>query len=211
MYFSAFLQKHWSIPTSLMSHQKMMQPNANIHYWIPLTRLINFFPSPQQLKAGYESTHDSNPRNASSSDGENGKKKTRSVTFSLEKQSPPSPSASASDTSNARRVSARAARSARRQATIETDPSKKGSANSSKKAFKRRNEMKSMKRNGSSNSNTAMSKKGTGGKEEEVVKVKLNTGTLYLYKGLHRRAVFVRRVWREQSYIYHHFSTFDRK
>jgi hypothetical protein len=54
--------------------------------------------------------------------------------------------------------------------------------------------MKSMKRNGSSNSNTAMSKKGTGGKEEEVVKVKLNTGTLYLYKGLHRRAVFVRRV-----------------
>jgi hypothetical protein len=56
-----------------------------------------------------------------------------------------------------------------------------------------------------------MSKKGTGGKEEEVVKVKLNTGTLYLYKGLHRRAVFVRRVWREQSYIYHHFSTFDRK
>ena len=29
--------------------------------------------------------------------------------------------------------------------------------------------------------------------EDEVVKVKLNTGTLYLYKGFIRRAVFVRR------------------
>mmetsp|Transcript_26312 Transcript_26312/g.38989 ORF Transcript_26312/g.38989 Transcript_26312/m.38989 type:complete len:172 (+) Transcript_26312:56-571(+) len=140
-----------------------------------------------------QSANDSNPRNASSSDGENGKKKTRSVTFSLEKQSPPSPSASASDTSTARRLTARAARSARRQAKIETDPTKKGSnANPAKKAFKRRNDMKNMKRNGSSNATTT--KKGAGGKDEEVVKVKLNTGTLYLYKGLHRRAVFVRRV-----------------
>lgn len=29
--------------------------------------------------------------------------------------------------------------------------------------------------------------------DDEVVKVKMNTGTLYLYKGLNRRAVFVRR------------------
>lgn len=30
--------------------------------------------------------------------------------------------------------------------------------------------------------------------DEEVIKVKLNTGTLYLYRGLNRRAVFIRRV-----------------
>ena len=29
--------------------------------------------------------------------------------------------------------------------------------------------------------------------DDEVVKVKMNTGTLYLYKGLNRRAVFVRK------------------
>lgn len=45
-----------------------------------------------------------------------------------------------------------------------------------------------------SRNDTTIMKKGAGGKEEEVVKVKLNTGTLYLYKGLNRRAVFVRRV-----------------
>ncbi len=129
-------------------------------------------------------------RQASSSDGDNngsqssqnGKKKTRSVTFSLGKENPPSPSVS--DTSSARRVSARAERSMRRQAKIETDPVKKGS-NTNKKLsrYVKRNPI-----NSSSNS------KKNGGKDDEVVKVKLNTGTLYLYKGSVRRAVFVRRL-----------------
>lgn len=139
-----------------------------------------------------QSTQDSNVRNVSSgSDGDNGKKKTRSVTFSLEKQTPPSPSAS--DASSSLHVSARAARSARRQAKIETDPVKKVlTTEPPKKVHKRRLEMKSVKRNGSSNASSM--RKGAGGKDEEVVKVKLLTGTLYLYKGVHRRAVFVRRV-----------------
>jgi hypothetical protein len=113
------------------------------------------------------------------------------VTFSLEKQSPPSPSAS--DASSSLHVSARAARSARRQAKIETDPVQKvPSIEPSKKLHKRRLDMKSVKRNGSSNASNM--KKSAGGKDDEVVKVKLVTGTLYLYKGVHRRAVFVRRV-----------------
>mmetsp|Transcript_12715 Transcript_12715/g.23837 ORF Transcript_12715/g.23837 Transcript_12715/m.23837 type:complete len:173 (+) Transcript_12715:90-608(+) len=140
-----------------------------------------------------QTTQDSNARPVSSgSDGDNGKKKTRSVTFSLEKQSPPSPSAS--DASSSLHVSARAARSARRQAKIETDPIKKVPSIEppKNKLQKRRFDMKSVKRNGSSNASSM--KKGAGGKDDEVVKVKLITGTLYLYKGRHRRAVFVRRV-----------------
>lgn len=134
------------------------------------------------------------PRNTSSgSDGEqNGKKKTRSVTFSLEKESPPSPTVS--ETSSARRLTARAARSARRQATTEVDPTgmpMDQNGNTTKKVFKRRMDVKN-KRNSSNNVGSSLKKKS--GKEEEVVKVKLNTGTLYLYKGLHRRAVFVRRI-----------------
>ncbi len=132
---------------------------------------------------------DTHPRNASSgSDGENGKKKTRSVTFSLEKESPPSPSVS--DTSSSRRLSARAARSARRQAKIEVDPVAKDQiGTSTKKVFKRRMDVK---RNNATSVGASLKK--SSDNEEEVVKVKLNTGTLYLYKGLHRRAVFVRRI-----------------
>jgi hypothetical protein len=36
-------------------------------------------------------------------------------------------------------------------------------------------------------------KKVTGKYEEEVVKIKMLTGTLYLYRGLHRRAEFIRK------------------
>ena len=161
------------ILTFLFSYQNQFQKDKNTH------------PSPKEP----------NQRNASSgSDGEqNGKKKTRSVTFSiLEKESPPSPSVS--ETSSSRRLSARAARSARRQAKIEVDPIQKDqNGNSSKKVFKRRIDMKHMKRrNGSGSASSNMKKSSE--KEEEVVKVKLNTGILYLYKGLNRRAVFVRRI-----------------
>jgi hypothetical protein len=37
-------------------------------------------------------------------------------------------------------------------------------------------------------------KKDLKGKVEEVVKVKLNTGILYLYKGIHLRAFFMRTI-----------------
>ena len=79
----------------------------------------------------------------------------------------------------------------RRQAKIEKDPVRKGpssiSISNKKSGLKpRRAEMK-----GKKSSQSSSSKKG---KDEEVVKVKLNTGTLYLYKGSHRRAVFVRRL-----------------
>ena len=127
-----------------------------------------------------------------------GKKKARSVTFSMDTQSAP-PSPSVSDES-AKKKSARAQRQARRQAQTQKDPIKKGSAIKKvmgKKSFdsKRRVEVKKAKRNSSSNNNTTtIMKKGAGGKEEEVVRVKLNTGTLYLYKGFNRRAVFVRRL-----------------
>ena len=98
-----------------------------------------------------------------------------------------------SDNSSARRVSARAARSARRQAKIEVEPtSKDQNGTNTKKAIKRRMDVKNMKRNNSNSVGSSMKKNSD--KEEEVVKVKLNTGTLYLYKGLHRRAVFVRRI-----------------
>jgi hypothetical protein len=63
----------------------------------------------------------------------------------------------------------------------------------SKKSYES-NLKKQYMKGSSSNTGTTMMKKGTNGKDEEVVKVKLITGTLYLYKGLHRRAVFVRRA-----------------
>mmetsp|Transcript_15787 Transcript_15787/g.19252 ORF Transcript_15787/g.19252 Transcript_15787/m.19252 type:complete len:190 (+) Transcript_15787:84-653(+) len=123
-------------------------------------------------------------------------KNNRSVTFSLDNQSPPSPSISdASSSIKGRGVSARAQRSMRRQAKIETDPSKKSSM--IKKGYNKRQMEYNIKKEFNklvASDTTTIMKKGAGGKEEEVVKVKLNTGTLYLYKGLHRRAIFNRRV-----------------
>ncbi len=129
-------------------------------------------------------------------------KSNRSVTFSLgaNNSTPASPSASDASLSikgsaaAAAALSARAKRSKRRQAKIEKDPTKIASAikkDNGKKSIEGSIPKKLVKGKATKNSST---KKGLGGKEEEVVKVKLNTGTLYLYKGLHRRAVFVRRV-----------------
>lgn len=121
---------------------------------------------------------------------ENDKKKTRAVTFSLETgETPPSPSVSDAS-SSLRNKTARAQRSARRQLKVETEPAKKGPAMIPKKGSKRRMEMK--KEIGVVT--TTSIKKSSDDKDEEVVKVKLNTGTLYLYKGANRRAVFVRRL-----------------
>jgi hypothetical protein len=118
------------------------------------------------------------------------KKKTRAVTFSLVNgENPPSPSASDASSSQ-RNKTARAQRSARRQLKVETEPPKKGPATVTKKGSKRRMEMKK----DLGVLTTTSTKKNADGKEEEVVKIKLNTGTLYLYKGANRRAVFVRRL-----------------
>ncbi len=126
----------------------------------------------------------------------------RSVTFSLggNNTTPTSPSASDASLSikgnAASGLSARAKRSKRRQAKIEKDPSKTPSA--SKKDIVKKSIDATSKKLGKgkgSGKNGGANKKGANGNgEEEVVKVKLNTGILYLYKGLHRRAVFVRRV-----------------
>ncbi|GFH47520.1 predicted protein [Chaetoceros tenuissimus] len=113
-----------------------------------------------------ESMDENEIRNSSlesnASDGENPRRKTR-VTFSQDDTNPPSPSVS--DGSSARRVSARAARSARRQAKIDVDPPAKKGGNSSKNAFKRRMEIKR------SASNTSNSKKD---KDEELFKRSLH-------------------------------------
>ena len=131
------------------------------------------------------------------------KKKTakanRSVTFSLGNDQSLTASPTGSETSSlpgkgseaGGAASARARRSERRQAQIEKDPVKKGPA-AMKKGTNKKDIEANTKNTSAGKKNS--SKKGIGGKEEEAVKVKLNTGTLYLYRGVNRRAVFVRRV-----------------
>mmetsp|Transcript_28465 Transcript_28465/g.66820 ORF Transcript_28465/g.66820 Transcript_28465/m.66820 type:complete len:269 (-) Transcript_28465:123-929(-) len=80
------------------------------------------------------------------------------------------------------RAASRAARSQRRQAKIEVTVT----------------EEVSKKTSGAKRPADAAAADDENGKkakpaDDEVVKVKMNTGTLYLYKGLHRRAVFVRK------------------
>ena len=109
--------------------------------------------------------------------------KKRRVTFSLDVPTPASPSISENSSSkNEAKVSARAARSLRRQAKIETVAAKVAPRTSV-----------AMKR-GRKQNTTSTSKRGKAANDEEVVKIKLNTGTLYMYKGLNRRVVFVRRL-----------------
>lgn len=83
----------------------------------------------------------------------------------------------------------RAQRSLRRQAKIEGEPS-----SSNDKSVETRKRVTCKQENisrKSDKSNVTSKKKSVN--DEEVIKVKLNTGTLYLYRGVHRRAVFVRR------------------
>ena len=80
------------------------------------------------------------------------------------------------------RAASRAARSQRRQAMIEVTVT----------------EEVSKKTSGAKRAADAAAADDENGKkakpaDDEVVKVKMNTGTLYLYKGLHRRVVFVRK------------------
>lgn len=82
------------------------------------------------------------------------------------------------------KVSAREQRSLRRQAKIEEEavilppPVPSNGANRKRRLPSKHSSLKKRKSDG----------------DEEVVKVKLKTGTLYLYRGLNRRAEFVRRV-----------------
>lgn len=89
-----------------------------------------------------------------------------------------SPTQSDVSSTTAARLSAREARVRRRQQAPKVVAARKGTSNKSKKlsgaakqAVKRKKE-----------------------KEEDCVKIKFLTGTLYLYRGERRRAEFVRRV-----------------
>mmetsp|Transcript_24837 Transcript_24837/g.36751 ORF Transcript_24837/g.36751 Transcript_24837/m.36751 type:complete len:236 (-) Transcript_24837:80-787(-) len=124
----------------------------------------------------------------SSGEGEDEKKrKNKSVSFS----DTGTPAQSDDSSSSAKKASAREQRSLRRQAKIDeevvfTVPI--GGSRSSKRRLP-------SSRSGSGGNINSSNKrvKGENG-NEEVVKVKLLTGTLYLYRGLHRRAEFIRRV-----------------
>jgi len=111
------------------------------------------------------------------------------VTFSLPESSV---KAKADKITKKRLVSARAQRSSRRQSTIEVDCKSSEVSNISQKTTKRgvKRSEKSVK--SAKKSSIKKIKKKSSGKDENVLKVKLNTGTLYLYRGLNRKAVFIR-------------------
>jgi len=113
------------------------------------------------------------------------------VTFSL-----PESSVTAKEDKIARErlVSARAQRSSRRQSTIEVDCKSSEVSKISHKTTKRgvKRSEKSVK--SAKKSSIQKIKKKSNGKDEDVIKVKLNTGTLYLYRGLNRKAVFIRHA-----------------
>ena len=120
----------------------------------------------------------------------------KTVSFSEDGTAGPSDDSSSQLDSNSKRVSAREQRSRRRQAKIEEEAvtiapmpahSHKPTASIGGSRSKRRMPGKhsTLKKRKTINSS---------GASEEVVKVKLNTGTLYLYRGVNRRAEFIRRV-----------------
>ena len=104
--------------------------------------------------------------------------------------SPSEESSTAQETDNAK-VSAREARSRRRQAAIDefgVQLHQLGATGTTANGGKRKI---------GGNGGRANNKKQRGGRDggdQECLKIKLLTGTLYLYRGKHRRAEFVRRV-----------------
>jgi len=111
----------------------------------------------------------------------------------MEVSTPASPSVSdvsSPHNNNTGNVSARAQRSLRRQANIETVTAK---APSQRSTTNTNNRKRGRRHSGPVNSSKAK-KKVKSADDEEVVKIKLNTGTLYMYKGLNRRVSFVRRL-----------------
>jgi hypothetical protein len=87
------------------------------------------------------------------------------------------------------KVSAREARSQRRQSKIDAD-APLGEASAASEGGKRR----APPPNPSKNKRQRTRTRADDSNGEKVVKVKLLTGTLFLYRGRHRRAEFIRRV-----------------
>lgn len=114
-------------------------------------------------------------RQSSSSEGEQPVISKR-VTFSES-----SPTATASDDSDA--VSAREQRSRRRHEKVDTE-----------EVLPLHNTRTGKKRSHVTPENSTGNKKMRTANDKNVVVVKLLTGTLYLYKGPHRRAEFVRQI-----------------
>lgn len=114
---------------------------------------------------------------------ENDVAKKKSVSFSNE-SSPALSDQSSQGASDAKKVSAREQRSRRRQAILEDEKAAPGSI-SNANAGKKRPLPKNVK-------NAA--KKARADDNDECVKIKFLTGTLYLYRGRHRRAEFIRKI-----------------
>ena len=132
--------------------------------------------------------------NSSSEDqsgAEVGKKKKKTVSFSQERQPTDTDASSPKDQASKKRglrskVSDREQRSRRRQQMIEEEaqtlPAAPASSNN--------NHNKRPRPHGGM---AQAAKKSKTGAKEEVIKVPMLTGTLYLYKGLRRRAEFIRK------------------
>ena len=131
-------------------------------------------------KNGIKSDKGSRSSNSSSDETTDSKRKRKSVSFSQEGKANDTDGSSAKDTSDKKRplrskVSDREERSRRRQAMIEVE----------KQATTKRP---------SNNTSIGPSKKVKAGSDEEVIKVQMLTGTLYLYRGgLRRRVEFIRK------------------
>uniref|UniRef100_A0A7S2S868 Uncharacterized protein n=1 Tax=Eucampia antarctica TaxID=49252 RepID=A0A7S2S868_9STRA len=135
-----------------------------------------------KLEMGSSTGSKTGVTSSSEIDCDNNSAKKRRVTFSMDVSTPASPSVSDISSQNRAKVSARAQRSLRRQANIETVAAKVVPRSAA--AIKR----------GRKQSPATSSKRGKPADDEEVVKIKLNTGTLYMYRGLNRRVMFVRRL-----------------
>jgi hypothetical protein len=121
------------------------------------------------------------------------KKDKKSVTFSNENSPVGSDESSTQETgTDAGNVSAREARSHRRQTMIDESDGvmayTSGTGNLTATGKRR------MPPGGSNSKNGSKSKRPRQDGDDSVVKVKLLTGTLYLYRGRNRRAEFIRRV-----------------
>lgn len=104
------------------------------------------------------------------------------------------------------RLTAREARSRRRQAAIED--TKAAIANSSDAQPSRKRKLSGAAKQ------SAKNKREKQQNQEDCVKIKLLTGTLYLYRGQNRRAEFIRRVWNDaccESTTRLHIVTWTRK
>jgi hypothetical protein len=149
-------------------------------------------PSSRRVRSSGSSSSNSNvssvPKKIASSeegDTEGEKKKTKSVTFSDME----TPAQSDDSSSQDKNVSAREKRSLRRQAKIEDEVPVSG-PNVTGIAANINNNKKRLPVKGIGGNGKRIKTEING---EEVVKVKMLTGTLYLYRGLNRRAEFVRR------------------